>query len=321
MMTIFLLVAGLTGLVLGGDLLVRGAERVAIRLGVSPLLVGLIIVGFGTSTPELVTSLQAAFMGSPGISVGNVVGSNIANILLILGVTAVIAVIPVDMQTFRRDAMVLLFSAGLAVLAVLFGQLTPVMGVFFIVCLIAYIAWSVMGETKGSTIGEAADIDTKDASSRQSVAFSLCLLAAGIGMTILGANFVVLGAIKLARSFGVSETIIGLTIVAVGTSLPEMVASVMAALRKQTAIAFGNVVGSNIFNILFILGVTAVVKPITVPPAIAAFDIWIMLLATLVLVLTAFLWKQINRGVGVALLTSYGAYNGWLILMAVKSST
>lgn len=316
MMTVILLLGGLVGLILGGDLLVRGAERLATRLGVSPLLIGLTIVGFGTSTPELVTSLQAAFLGSPGISFGNVVGSNTANILLILGLTALISTIPVDSVKFRRDAIALALSAGVAVAVVFSGTLTLLAGALMIAGLVAYIVWCIRDEQRTPVPAPVSESAAPLPSVRAAFpGLSLILVVAGIALTIAGANGVVFGAIRLTRMFDMSETVIGLTIVAVGTSLPEMVASVMAALRRQTAIALGNVVGSNIYNILFILGITAVVKPIPVPPSILALDIWVMTAATLALIATGLFLRQINRWLGLAFLGVYLAYTAWLVLM------
>lgn len=311
------LVIGLIGLVFGGDMLVRGAEKLALRLGVSPLLIGLTIVGFGTSTPELVTSLQAAFAGSPGISVGNVVGSNIANILLILGVTALIATIPVSRVTFRRDALALILSGLLCLGVVLYGNLQPLAGLVLIAALFGYLAICIMAERSG----KAAALSSHEAVVPPPVSSNwviyVALLIAGFVLTIVGAHYFVRGAIELATLLGVSDTIIGLTVVAVGTSLPELVASVAAALRRQTAIALGNIVGSNIYNILFILGATALVHPIPVPDSIAAFDIWIMLAATLALVLIGWFAQKLARLSGLAFLGGYIAYTGWLASQAM----
>lgn len=321
MITFLLLVAGLAGLVFGGDLLVRGAERLALRLGVSPLLIGLTIVGFGTSTPELVTSLQAAFMGSPGISVGNVVGSNTANVLLILGVTALIGSVPVSKLRFRRDALALALSTAAAIVIVLLGELTFATGVIMIMALTGYVAWSILDERKALPLGLADGLAApENAAKSTGLGLNLVLVIGGIALTIAGANGVVYGAIQLARMFSISETVIGLTIVAVGTSLPELVASVMAAMRRQTEIALGNVVGSNIYNILFILGATAIVKPIPVPPSIAAFDIWVMTAATLALIGVGLCWHRIGRLTGLAFLAAYVSYTVWLLLNATGTS-
>jgi len=318
-MTILLLVLGLVLLVAGGEFLVRGAVQIAQKYRISPLLIGLTLVGFGTSTPELVTSLQAAFSGSPGIAVGNVVGSNLANILLILGVAALIFPIAVGRETFRRDGFVLAAATVLCVGAVMMGRLTPWLGALFVAALAGYIYFAFHQERRTNAAADvAANLPASDLAkpSMKLIAVDLAMVIGGLVLTILGARFLVSGAIDLARMFNVSETIIGLTIVAVGTSLPELVTSVMAAIRKHGDIAFGNIVGSNIYNILGILGVTAMVKPILVPAQIAAFDIWVMVAATLLLFAVAITGWRISRLEGGAMLAGYAAYVGWLGLNA-----
>ena len=320
-MTILLLALGLALLVIGGDILVRGAVGLATRFGVSPLLVGLTVVGFGTSTPELVTSLDAAFSGLPGIAVGNVVGSNTANILLILGISAMIAPVPVARTTLRRDGAAVGLAALAALAVVLTGHLSRPAGLVLIGGLVAYIVLAYRLERQ---IGIAArtgaadtDTDTEETGSAGPGALKATLLAlGGIAVTIVGARLLVVSAVDIAHHWGVSDTIIGLTLVAVGTSLPELATSVMAALRGHSDIAFGNVVGSNIYNILGILGVTAAVRPIPVPPEIAGFDIWVMLAATLVLLLTAWSGGRVTRREGAAMVVAYGGYTAWLTLGA-----
>lgn len=308
------LALGLILLVLGGESLVRGAVVIAERLGVSPLLIGLTLVGFGTSTPELVTSLQAAFAGSPGIAIGNVVGSNTANILLILGLTAVIAPVAVAKETFRRDGLVLALATGACLWLVLSGSLSRPFGGLFLAGLLGYIAFAYLQDRRRRPAAQptphAADV-TLPVPAR-SIWLNTGLVLGGLVLTILGARFLVSGAIRLASDFGVSETVIGLTIVAVGTSLPELITSVIAALRNQGDIAFGNVVGSNIYNVLGILGVTALVRPIAVPASIAALDIWVMVAATAVLFMAAVSAWHIRRWEGAVMILLYGAYTAYL---------
>lgn len=313
-MTILFLLLGLVLLVAGGELLVRGAVQLAQKFRISPLLIGLTLVGFGTSTPELVTSLQAAFAGSPGIAVGNVVGSNIANILLILGISAIIFPIAVARGTFKRDGIVLALSTLMCLGAVLYGQLTPVLGAVFVAALGGYIYFAFRQERQSNAAADAAAGTITDAPkpSPAGIALDLVFVIGGLALTILGARFLVTSAIDIARDFNVSETIIGLTIVAVGTSLPELVTSVMAALRKHGDIAFGNIVGSNIYNVLGILGVTAMVKPIPVPPQIASLDIWVMIAATVLLFMTATSRWRIGRVEGGIMLAAYVGYCVWL---------
>lgn len=310
------LVLGLILLVAGGELLVKGAVKLAQRFNISPLLIGLTLVGFGTSTPELVTSLQAAFAGSPGIAIGNVVGSNIANILFILGTAALIFPIAVGKETFRRDGFVLASATLLCLGAVLLGSFTRWMGAVFVLGLASYILFAFQQDRRANTPAMTGEASPGARPTAGAIALDLVLVAAGLGMTMLGARFLVSGAIDLARIFSLSETIIGLTIVAVGTSLPELVTSVMASLRKQGDIAFGNIVGSNIYNVLGILGVTAIVKPIAVPAEIMQLDIWVMLAATVLLFIAAVSRWRIGRAEGGFMLLAYGAYVTWLALNA-----
>jgi cation:H+ antiporter len=316
MLLVFILI-GLVLLVAGGELLVKGAVRLAEKFSISPLLIGLTLVGFGTSTPELVTSLQAAFAGSPGIAIGNVVGSNIANILFILGAAALIFPIAVAKESFRRDGLVLAVATLFCLGAVLMGQLTRWMGAIFLISLAAYIWFAFRQDRKATHAGAAAnDTVAPPRPAAGAITLDLLLVAAGLGMTMLGARFLVNGAIDLARIFSLSETIIGLTIVAVGTSLPELITSVMASLRKQGDIAFGNIVGSNIYNMFGILGVTALVKPIAVPAEIMQLDIWVMLAATALLFMAAISRWRIGRVEGGVMLLGYAAYVSWLGLNA-----
>lgn len=308
------LAVGFVLLIFGGDLLVRGATTTAERMGVSPLMIGLTLVALGTSAPELVTSLTAAFRDSPGIAVGNVVGSNIANILLILGVTAVLTPLMVDRTAFRRDGLVLVLATLLTVVVVLTGQLSSWLGWVMLVALVAYTIWAYMTE-RTSHDAEAVRHEHRAEEVHKAppnIFLALGLALAGIGLTVAGARILVDGAVEVAGQLGVSDAVIGLTVVAVGTSLPELGASVIAAVRRQADIALGNVIGSNIYNMLFILGATAVVKPIPVPAEIARVDVWVMLAATLALVLIVRGGWRISRWEGAGLLGAYGAYIGWM---------
>jgi len=316
-----MILAGLVLLSLGGELLVRGAVGAARAFGVSPLLVGLTIVGFGTSMPELATSLFAAFDESPGIAVGNVVGSNIANILLILGVSALVAPLAVQPAAFRRDGIALVGSTLACLAAALLGFVGRPEGAVLVLLLAGYIVWAYRTERRQpdaeSLMHEHVAADAAPASpgtAGPGAAASLALAALGIATTVVGARLLVDGAIDLARAWGASETLIGLTVVAVGTSLPELVACVVAAARRHSDVALGNVIGSNIYNVLGILGITALVHPIAVPPEIVRLDIWVLVGATAVLMLflrTGWTLKRWEGGVFVAL---YAAYVGHLAL-------
>jgi cation:H+ antiporter len=309
-------VAGLGLLLCCGDLFVRGAVGLARHLKISPLLIGLTLVGFGTSLPELVASLEAARLGSPGIAVGNVVGSNIANILLILGLAAVIAPLRVCLPSLRMNGMVMLAASILAILVFLSGHIHRTTGVIAVALLLAYVAHAYFRERRGvsdpSLIHLAEEIPNS-APRAGGLAFNVGFALLGLLGIVVGANLLVAGGIALARTFGVSEVVIGLTIVAVGTSLPELATSVIAALRKHSDVAIGNVVGSNIFNILGILGVTAMVHPIAVPQEIADFDSWIMLAATLAIMVFAVTKSQVERWEGGLLMAGYAGYIAYLV--------
>lgn len=304
------LLAGLFLLLAGGDLFVRGAVGVAQRFKVSPLLIGLTLVGFGTSLPELFASLEAARIGSPGIAVGNVVGSNIANILLILGLSALITPLGVARGSLRRDGPVLIVTSVLTIAICLFGRIERWWGLMLLTLLLTYVVHAYLSERRQADgrarlhLAEAAEIKPLATALPARLAVTL----GGLTGIILGAGLLVDGAIVLARAFGLSEAVIGLTIVAVGTSLPELATSLIAALRRHGDVALGNVVGSNIFNLLGILGATAVFRPIAVPSEIARFDNWIMLAATGLFILFATTRSQVERWEGGVLLASYLAY-------------
>lgn len=298
------LAAGLVLLVVGGDLLVRGAVAFAVMLRVSPLLIGLTVVGFGTSMPELATSLEAAFAGSPGIAIGNVVGSNTANILLILGIAAIIAPIPVARSAFMRDGTVAAFSALACLGVIMLGNLERLSGLALVAMLVGYVVFAARSERIAHQGGGVQPTATARLSG---IAAAACI-AGGLVTMVMGARLLVQSAIDLAQIAGVSDTVIGLTVVAVGTSLPELFTSVVAAYRRAPDIAFGNVVGSNIYNVLGILGMTAVIHPIPVPEEIIRLDIWVMLAATAGLTAVACTGWRITRREGAALMLAYGLY-------------
>ncbi len=330
-----LLVGGLVLLVLGGEFFVRGAVQIAERLGLSPLLIGLTLVGFGTSTPELVTSVQASLAGSPGIAVGNIVGSNIANILLILGISALIVPVAVGRGALYRDGMVG-FGAALLLAAVgLFGMLDRTVGALFVLGLVAYIYYAFLQERRPdaehtAAYGKAQAFEevhprgvhgagaSAPGAGAKGVLLSVSFALGGLALVVFGGGFFVQGAVALAQAMAIPETVIGLTIVAVGTSLPELVTSVIAALRRHADVALGNVLGSNIYNILGIGGATALIAPTTIPDAIATYDIWILIgVSVLLLVMGRSGWR-IGRREGVLLIFLYAAYL-WTILPATAA--
>lgn len=314
------LIGGLVLLIAGGELLVRGAVQVATGLGVSPLIIGLTLVGFGTSTPELVTSVQAALSDAPGIAYGNIVGSNIANILLIVGIAALISPMVIASVALKRDGAVMLVVA-IAFAVVAFAMpLGRLVGALFVAALVAYVYLAFRQEKAAAADGHGAVYDKslalQDADAalappsvpQKSLLVSALISLGGLVLVVIGGSFLVNGAVSLARGFGISETVIGLTIVAVGTSMPELVTSVVAGIRKQGDVAFGNIVGSNIYNILGIGGFTALIAPGAVPPEIVTFDNLVMIAVSLALVAFAWTSLRISRREGAALLAGYLIY-------------
>ena len=301
LITVSLLVLGLALLFGGGEALVRGGVSLALRFGLSPLIVGLTVVAFGTSLPELLVSVQAALSGSPDIAVGNVVGSNIANILLILGATAVIAPITMAFKTVSRDLMIMI-AAAVAMLALGWvGLIERWMGMAMLASLIIYLIFACRNTP-------CEDVPSDTSMSKLLWWQETLAILGGLVALMVGANLLVGSATDIARTFGVSEAVIGLTIVAVGTSLPELAASLVAAIRRQSDIAIGNVVGSNIFNILAILGITAMIEPITVSPEMARMDIPVMIGISILLTGLIFALNGLGRIVGAGFLGLYGSY-------------
>jgi cation:H+ antiporter len=295
---LILVAFGLGALLFGGDFLVRGAVGVARRFGVSPMVIGLTLVGFGTSAPELVTSLSAALSGVPGIALGNVVGSNIANILLILGIAAMIRPVTAQMSALPREALWVGGSALLLAGLSLTGQIGPVMGAGLVALLGLYL-WGAF---------RTSDPQSHDASIPTDPLPGAALrLLGGLALTIGGAIALVEGATDIARAYGVPEAVIGLTLVAVGTSLPELATTVMAARRGQSDVALGNILGSGIFNILGILGITALVVPLSIDPVIGR-DIWIMVATTAVMLAVLFWQTRISRATGTGFVLLYAGY-------------
>jgi cation:H+ antiporter len=306
------LLFGLILLLGGGEALVKGSVSAATHFKVSPFLVALLFIGFGTSTPELAACIDAALVGAPAIAVGNIVGSNIANILLIIGLSAVILPVITPKTAWRRDGTFLILASLLLVGVVLAGNITRWTGLFFLALLLGYMIFCCRAERIGQNTW---DIEAAQISQRPiSLPLAAALALGGLAGVLIGADMLVESAIVLARELEVSESFIGLTLVAVGTSLPELVTCVIAALRRHGDIALGNIVGSNIFNSLGIAGATAIVVPIEVPAEIARLDIWIMLGTVLLLVAFARTNWRVSRQEGLILLVAYAAYLGTLVL-------
>ena len=303
-MDILLTLGGLAALLAGGEFLVGGAVALAARAGISPMIIGLTLVGFGTSAPELVTSLQAAFSGSDGIAIGNVVGSNIANVLLILGIAAVVRPMVVDRASLPSNILWLGTATALAVALGLLDGFGRLAGIVLLLGLTAFLVVQFRA-ARAAPEGEAQPVTL-------SVPRASLTFLGGLILTLLGARWLVAGATGIARDFGVPETVIGLTLVAVGTSLPELVTSVAAARRGQGDVALGNIFGSNIFNILGILGITAVVHPLDTEPAVFMVDLGVMAAAAVVLALVCKTGLRVTRTEGALMLAAYGAYMLWL---------
>jgi cation:H+ antiporter len=311
MLIYILYIAGsLVVLYFGANALVKGAASVAERLGVSALVVGLTVVAFGTSTPELIVSIQAATEGFGGISIGNVVGSNIANIGLILGLSALIYPLKAHMQLIRFDTPVMIFTALLFVVFFLDNRIGRIEGVVFFVGTVGYTVFNIIKSRKENQKLVIKEFEESVPKVSRHWALDVLFIIAGLAALMIGSDFLVDNAVKLARLLGLSEAVIGLTIVAVGTSTPELATSIVAAFKKQPDIAIGNVVGSNIFNILGILGIAALVKPIEAP-GINLTDTLVMIGLSLLLlpfIKTGFTLRRWEGALMLAVYTGYVIY-------------
>lgn len=303
----FLSVAvGLAILVFAGDALVKGAVNLAIRLGVPALVVSLTVVAFGTSAPELLVSVKAILDGAPGLALGNVVGSNTANVLLVLGLPALLATLHTGACETRRDYLYTLAATGLFIALCMTGILVWWHGIILLVALAAVLVATFLSTRSDTIQVEGAEAGLP----RWKVAAFLILGLIGLP---LGAGLLVAGATDIARTFGVSETVIGLTLVAAGTSLPELATTVMAALRGRADVALGNVIGSNLFNLLGIMGVAVFFGQVPVEDEFLRKDLWVMLASTLLLVPFVFLRRDITRAWGFALSALYAGYIAWAL--------
>lgn len=311
-----LIIAGLAVMLLGAESLVRGSARLAAAAGISTLVVGLTVVAFGTSSPELAVSLLAASRGEVDIALGNVVGSNIFNILVILGLSALIRPLAVSSQLVRLDVPMMILASCAVPLAALSGRISRLEGVIFLLMGAVYTVTLVRLGRRTLAAGEAVHRRRPAAAGELPLHFVLVLL--GLGGLVVGSRWLVAGAVALATSMGVSQLVIGLTIVAAGTSMPELATSVVATIRGEREIAVGNVVGSNIFNILFVLGVSAVVSRggVTVAPEMLRFDIPIMMAAAIACLPIFFTGYRVSRREGLLFVAYYVAFAVYLVLAA-----
>lgn len=339
-----LIVGGLVVLVLGGEVLVRGAGGLARSLGMPALLVGLTVVAFATSAPELAVSLQATLGGNPGLAVGNVVGSNIANVLLVLGLSAVIAPLAVASSVVRRDVPVVVAVSLLTLVLCLDLRVGPADGLLLLAALVGYLVVTVVAarreelapvrapgaaEATAPSASEATALGAAEATAlgvapaaepRRRLAVDGLLIGLGVALLVVGANWLVDGATQVARSWGVSDLVIGLTVVAIGTSLPELATSIVAAMRGQRDMAVGNLLGSCLFNLGAVLGLAALVAGdgIPVEPAAVRFDLPVMVAAAFALVPVAFTGLRIERWEGALFVGYYAAYLAFVVMTAVN---
>ena len=307
MANILLIIAGFVLLFLGGELLLRGSIALAKRFQLSNLLIGAVVIGFGTSTPELSASISAALKGAPDIALGNVIGSNTANVFLIAGMAGLLCPLKIPYANVHRDVVMMIVSSIMLVVMMWFETLDMITGVIFLLTLAGYIIWSFQSSDD--------DCDNEAISAKTySTGMAFVLLAVGIATLTGGAALLVDGVIGVARRFGISEAIIGLTVVAVGSSLPELATAIISSIQKQSEMVLGNIIGSSIFNVLAILGVTALIQPIPVLPQMMAFDVWVMIAATLLLTLLIVMGIKIGRRIGSLMVIGYLSYVIWLYL-------
>lgn len=317
MMTALLLLAGLVLLTFGADVLVKGASSLAGSLGISPLVIGLTVVAFGTSAPEMSVSVSSAFKGSAEIAVGNVVGSNICNVLLILGLSAMAASLVVQKQLVRFDIPLMIYGSFIVFLMSIDGQISRLDGLLLFAGIVAYTVFLILEARREGV----AKTDSTEAIFVQPMWKNVLYIAIGLLMLIVGSQWLVDGAVAIAKHFGLSELVIGLTIVAVGTSLPELATSVMASLKGERDIAVGNILGSNIFNIGAVLGISGLVAPQGLPVAqsLLMVDIPVMILVALFCLPIFLANYTVTRLDGLAFLVSYAAYLVYIILAAQQS--
>jgi cation:H+ antiporter len=303
----FVVLGGLVLLATGAEGLVRGSTALALRFGVTPLVVGLTVVSFGTGSPELFVSIQAALKGESGLALGNVVGSNISNIALILGLSSLARPMKVRSELIKREVPVMIAITLLLCLLLLDGMLSRLEGLLLVAGSIGYTTYAYIAARRDRSAVVAEQFEEALVESRRAAWLDVLFVVIGFVLLLAGANVLLIGAVNIAEQFGVSQVVIGLTIVAIGTSLPELAASVVASTRREPDVAFGNAIGSNILNILLILGVAAVIRPIETQ-GLRIFDI-VVLVASAVILLPL-MWRGwvLNRWEGGFLLVSYVAY-------------
>ncbi|GED22767.1 sodium:calcium antiporter [Halomonas halmophila] len=322
MLPVLAVLAGLVLLMWSAERFVDGAAATSAHLGLSPLLIGMLVIGFGTSAPELVVSVIAAYQGNPGLALGNAYGSNIANIGLILGLVALISPLAVHSSMVRRELPILGGVTLLSALLLLGGVVSRLEGGLLLLILAAFMAFSIRQGAK--TTSDALSTDTEESLAQHSMTLRAGLIWTALGLVLLvvSSRLLVWGAVSIAQSFGVSDLIIGLTVVAVGTSLPELASSISALRRREHDLVLGNVVGSNLFNTLGVVGLAALIAPIEVASEVLLRDWSLMMAMTLLMSVFALGWRgragRINRLEGGALMAMYLVYTGFMINLVVQ---
>lgn len=309
-MAYLFVIAGLVLLLFCGDLLVRGAASLATRAGISKLVVGLTVVAFGTSAPEMVVGIDAVLTGAPTLALGNVVGSNIANVLLVIGLPALVAPLTCDAPRIGRNLLIMLGATAIFIGLAFTGEFSWLQGLVLLTAFIAFLSYSAISARKCPGEVEADFDEIPDEPDSYLVA-SLLVLAGLVGISV-GADLLVNGSVTIAREYGVREEVIGLTLVAIGTSLPELATALMAAIRRHCDVAVGNVIGSNIFNTLAIIGVSSMFGTIPVPDEFLRLDLWIMLGSSLLLVPYCRMHASVGKISGAAMLIAYAGYMYYL---------
>lgn len=322
LMPIAAIVLGLAILVWSADRFVDGASAVARYAGMPPLLIGMVIVGFGTSAPEIVVSTISALEGNPGLALGNAYGSNIANIGLILGITALISPIAVHSQVLRKELPILLFVTLLSLALLWNGMITRTDAIILLVVFVLLMGWSIRQGMKSGTDSLSADQALELGDNPMSLKAALFWLVAGLLLLIVSSRILVWGAVDIAQAFGVSDLVIGLTIVAIGTSLPELASSIAAIRKNEHDLAIGNVIGSNLFNTLAVVGLAGVISPMSVASEVISRDFVVMIGFTVSLFVLGYGFNgrpaRINRVAGALLLAVYLSYTGWLAYSALS---
>ncbi len=317
---IWIFIAGLVTLIIGAEVLVRGASRLALSLGISPLVVGLTVVAFGTSAPEIAVSVGAALEGRTDMAIGNVVGSNIFNVLFILGLAALVAPLIVNAQIIKQEVPIMIGASALLLAVGLDGKVSFMDAAMLFGLLLVYTGFLVVQSRRESsaTQGEFETALKPKSQWDSHWAVQLLLILSGLGLLVLGSNWLVEAATSFARALGVSDLVIALTIVAAGTSMPELATSIMAAIRKERDIAVGNVIGSCTFNVLGCVGLAGMVAPdgLGMAPSLLAFDMWVMLATALACLPIFMTGREISRWEGGIFLGYYAAYTAYLILAA-----